>query len=201
MRRGSVVALVAMAAIVASLAPAGAATVVPEPVPTTPAELYQQRFVWFYDSVTIEGTMARPWRPYRGKYRAPLDGADFYRAIDREDLASRYDVRRGVRIGLMAGGFAALGGGFVLLVSKHETAGVIVGVGGLLTAFVGGVMATDPISESEARFLADQHNKALKAQLNLGSSHEARTPRAKVAWHLFPSIAASQASLTWVLAF
>ena len=187
-----------------------AASVVQEPIATTPDELYQQRFVWFYDTVVISGMSTRNWRPYRGRYRAPLDGADFYRAIERPDLASRYRVRRAVRVSLYVSGFAALGVGFVLAARHHETAGVIVAAAGLGTAFVTGLTANDPVGESEARFLADQYNRKLKADLRLAPPGEEVGPaagesrsqvRSNVTWQLLPAVSPTQAGVAWVLAF
>lgn len=55
---------------------------------------FAEKFVWFQDWVTVNrdtGAYMGSWSaPYRGKYREPLEGAEFYEAVDRPDLAEQY---------------------------------------------------------------------------------------------------------------
>ncbi len=55
---------------------------------------FERRFVWFQDWVTYSGEtgayMGSYAVPLKGKYREPLEGAEFYDAIDRPDLADQY---------------------------------------------------------------------------------------------------------------
>jgi hypothetical protein len=52
----------------------------------------------------------------------PLEGAAFYRALGREDLARSYESRGGARVALAVAGFAALVTGAIVLASaKPET--------------------------------------------------------------------------------
>jgi hypothetical protein len=61
---------------------------------------FSEKFVWFQDWVTYDGQsgayMGSYTVPMRGKYREPLEGAEFYEAIERPDLAEEY--RRNSRI-------------------------------------------------------------------------------------------------------
>jgi hypothetical protein len=182
--------------------PARAEDLVVAPAPRDAVETYQQRFVWFYDYVTISGIFGRSWRPYQGKYRAPLDGEDFYLAIGRPDLASRYRARYGLRVGLLVGGGVVVLGAWGILASKHEGAAVAAAVGGFGTMFVGSLLATDPIGESEARQLADEYNKGLKGTLNLGLGGATPAPRRPIGRGLvLPTIAVSGGGLSWLQSF
>jgi hypothetical protein len=51
-----------------------------------------------------------------------IEGADFYRAIEREDLARSYEARAAGRVALVAGGFLAMIAGSVVLASTTEQA-------------------------------------------------------------------------------
>jgi len=56
---------------------------------------------------TITGTVQ--WSsPYQGKYKKPLLGQDFYRAVGRDDLVKQYEDRAALKTGLLVGGGLAL---------------------------------------------------------------------------------------------
>jgi hypothetical protein len=131
---------------------------------------YQQGFVWFYDSVSL-AWFGRRWKPYLGKYRGDLDGADFYRAVDRPDLAASYYRRRTLQVFTVVAGVAASLYGMGKLQSDRSTAELFF-FGGLAAYSVGIYLPIDPANESEARQLADAHNHALKARLGLGTRIE-----------------------------
>jgi hypothetical protein len=193
---------VLVVAIIDPALPARAEELVTAPAPQNAAETYQQRFVWFYDSVTITGIFGRSWRPYQGKYRDPLDGTAFYRAINRPDLASRYRARYGLRVGLLVGGGLVAIAGWGLMISRRQDAGWAVAAGGFGTMFVGSLIATDPIGESEARQLADEYNKGLKGALDLGLGGETPPPRRPVGRALvLPTVAVSGGGLSWLQSF
>ncbi len=113
--------------------------------------------------------------PYRGKYHEPLPGSDFYSAIDRPDLATRYRVWRGIQLTLEFGGAAvALGGLYIF--HSHTTLVTDLFIGGGLAVIVGVFLNPEVVDEQNARRLADEHNKRLKRQLGL-SPIEPSPPR------------------------
>jgi len=143
----------------------------PPPPPTLPGpdpaslETYQREFVWFND-VVLGGWDSRRFVPYKGKYHEPLPGSDFYTAIDRPDLATRYNVWRGIQVGLKFGGAAvALSG--VYLFNSHHTLGTDLFIGGGVAVVAGFFLTPEVVDEQNARRLADEHNKRLKRQLGL----------------------------------
>jgi hypothetical protein len=61
---------------------------------------------------TVTGTVQ--WSsPYQGKYKKPLVGADFYRAIGRSDLVQQYEDRAALKTGMMVGGGLAVVAGLI----------------------------------------------------------------------------------------
>ena len=50
--------------------------------------------------IELDSNGRRTWSAYRGKYRQTLDGADFYDAVDRPDLASSYRRRHAAKLTL-----------------------------------------------------------------------------------------------------
>src|SRR5215470_1286226 len=56
---------------------------------------------------TVTGTVQ--WSsPYLGKYKKPLVGVDFYRAVGRADLVKQYEDRAALRTGVLVGGGLAM---------------------------------------------------------------------------------------------
>ena len=150
--------------------PSAPAPPAPPPPPPRPdpvkLETYQREFVWFNDVVIVGTWSSRRFMPYRGKYHEPLLGSDFYTAIDRPDLATRYRVWRGIQLGMEFGGAAvALSGLYVF--HSHSTLGADLFIGGGLAAIVGIFLTPEIVDEQNARRLADEHNKRLKRQLGL----------------------------------
>ena len=83
----------------------------PADVPRADAqEQYDEQAIGFDDfgSVVTEhgrvtGTVQ--WTSaYQGKYKKPLVGADFYRAVGRADLVKQYEDRAALKTGLLVGG-------------------------------------------------------------------------------------------------
>lgn len=159
---------------------------------------FREQAIGFGTEIVVSGnqygvSVARNWTAHRGDVREPLDGPDFYAAIGRDDLADQYKTRRHIKIGALVGSIVALGatGYFmyewgeadrVCTLSPDECdnvdadaalTGVLVS-GGL--SLVGlGVWAyyhtrPHPISESEAKRLGAEHNRALRARLGLPTS-------------------------------
>jgi len=148
------------------------------------SEEFDQNFIWFQEVVTVNAqngsVMGSTAIPLQGKYRKPLEGAAFYEAIDRPDLASSYRTRQIVRGSLIGVGVAGIvGGALAPLYASDEnrwtTMGAVLG-GGVVLALVGGSIDGHPIPATEARRLADEHNSRLKERLGL-ASRDASAPK------------------------
>jgi hypothetical protein len=91
----------------------------PGDVPRAAAqEQYDEQAIGFDDFggvVNSHGSVSTlQWSsPYQGKYKRPLEGVDFYRAIGRTDLVKRYEDRAALKTGLMVGGGLALLAGVI----------------------------------------------------------------------------------------
>ncbi len=155
------------------------------------SEEYDKNFIWFQDLIAINvqggGIVGSSTIPYQGKYKKPLDGAAFYEAIERPDLASSYRTRQAVRLSLFGVGYAAIIGApiYTLLLadscdgidpdcddSKRWVVGGAMFGGGLVLAITAGLIAPHPIAATEARQLADEHNMRLKERLGLASQEK-----------------------------
>jgi len=181
---------------------------IPPPPPAPPAidpanvETYQRQFVWFNDAVVITGRWndSRNFFPYRGKYHEPLPGSDFYRAIDRPDLASRYRVIRGIQLSLEIGGTAvALVG--ALEIHSHSQLGWDLFLGGGAALTVGYFLNADSVNEQDARRLADEHNKRLKRQLGLAPVESPAPRPPPTNWHVSAAMVPNGAAMAARLAF
>jgi hypothetical protein len=154
---------------------------------TSAQERYDQQYVWFRDqqaarssgAVLGDGTYA-----FLGKKGWPLQGAAFYFAVGREDLARRYNSTVSAKSVLTWGGAtgALLG---LLLVSSgdpgasndfggdrdsgddSDALGATLLVGGLASWIIGLVLEPHPVSAKQARKLAAQYNARLKKELHL----------------------------------
>lgn len=123
--------------------------------------------------------------PWLGPGRSrQLDGADFYEALRRPDLAERYRARYRTRFGLLFAGLAAVAAGFAVYLggtlSGHATPAYAAVGGGLAGA--GGLMALgsllvgpQPISTNEAVDLVRQHN---------GEGRDRATRMSTLSYHL-----------------
>jgi hypothetical protein len=143
--------------------------------------------------------------PYRGRYKERIEGAAFYRAIGRADLASAYRRRRTIKIALQVGGVLVAAGGVAWAVMGLPRApdcsgiffadpirecleagdraratrfliGVTLGLGGAGLVYWGGTMSPHPVTTPEARHLADEHNRRLRRELGLPDDDRARAP-------------------------
>jgi hypothetical protein len=173
----------------------------PSDVPRAAQEQYDQQAIGFDDFggvVTehgvVKGTVQ--WTsPYLGKYKRPLVGADFYRAVNRPDLAKQYEDSAALKTGLIVGGgLTALAGmiaATVMASSQTTTCTPItpgsfsmptcttpgpvdpalgwLAVGGIVTggvvAIVGAGINPDPVGDVGKRELAEAYNRDLWQKL------------------------------------
>jgi len=158
---------------------------------------YEEQHVWFEELALVSHGSLRRWStPFQGLYRRPLEGAEFYRVVGRADLAERFEGARSARNGVLLGigvamvavpvlAFATLRredcggrplGDFIPCQSRNQdastrAAGISVGalaVGSLALALTWS-WDLHPVDAPEARRLADEHNRRLKAKLGLAA--------------------------------
>lgn len=100
--------------------------------------------------------------------RTRLDPAEFFRTVEREDLARSYERRMTIGRVSAVVGLAGLAFGAVLLArdtkDAYMAAGAISAGGGALALGVGALFFryANPVSEDEARYLADMHNATVR---------------------------------------
>lgn len=125
------------------------------------------------------------WHPYRGELDEDLAPVDFYHLVGRDDLARELDHRRNVAIGMyvvggigfaafIAGGADAVGHGL----EGPKALDLVAMGGGVLVGGVGVLLGvyyqrTQPISEAEAKTLADDFNQHLRGTLGLPTAERA----------------------------
>jgi hypothetical protein len=170
----------------------------PADVPRADAqEQYDQQAIGFDDFggvVTehgeVRGTVQ--WTsPYLGKYKRPLVGADFYRAVGRPDLVKQYEDRAALKTGLLVGGgltaLAGLIAATVMASSQVSTCTSVapgsfamptcttpapvdpalgwLAVGGIVAGgvvtIVGAGINPDPVGDVGKRQLAEDYNRQL----------------------------------------
>jgi hypothetical protein len=164
-------------------APAPPPVVAPDPQAHEIAELrFKRESIRFGDDYDITvtnhgGSIQRKWVALQGDLDERLEPDDFYQKVGRPDLATAYDHRRDIMIGAYV--VTGLGAGLAAyaLMSGSDDGNddwnehVFIGAG--LVAVVAGTVGTvyrfhlQPISESEAKQLAEQHNQALRRRLGL----------------------------------
>jgi len=156
-------------------------------------EKFEKEVVWFEDMVAVDGSsgaVVSSWsNVYQGKYKKPLEGAEFYEKIGRPDLAEQFRSSDAVRSAFVMPGAAVavlgltamLASPFVLLVGdsvvNEETKmtlmlGGLLGGGGVAAAgavlgMIGGFINPHPVDPTQARELADNYNKKLATELGL----------------------------------
>ncbi len=177
---------------------------------------YDEQYVAFDDmaAVTAGGSVVATWSiPYQGKYRKPLEGADFYEAVERHDLTDLYRKKRNLKTGLIVAGLLGSSAGYVLLLYGIVAAGTevctgpydcnteydftLAGVGagialvGSIVWLVAASMNPHPIDATEARRIADQHNQRLRDRLGLSNDSAAldipQAPKARFSWDAYAS--------------
>lgn len=151
---------------------------------------YEKRAIGFDDWVgvnTQNGAVVASWTmPFKGKYKEPLAGADFYDYVGRKDLAETYRTRSVIRWSLYGAGLLGTLGGSWLVIQSITDSGdlsptlgyVAMGVGGaslLAAMFVNPHAVTAP----EARQLADNFNSDLRHELGIEESASTSSPAAE----------------------
>lgn len=179
----------------------------PEPQPNAQAlEDYQQRFIGLDEGLFVnrDGAVMLDAVPYLGKYKKPLRGVDFYKAVGRQDLAEAYSRNlrtiRGLSIAGSALFLAGLSGGIAYSVvaakegcsecdppqENTQLKSILIGVGGIfggaglaatILVVIRGFLPGHPVSPPEARKLIDDHNKQLRQELNLPSTPSPAPPK------------------------
>jgi len=152
---------------------------------------YQQSYVDFDVHMNFENGVpdksSRRWVPFVGKDRQMLDHRAFYRMMGRDDLAAAYGRNQGVQIGFLVGGVGAgVVGAFVLYSGAsaqnpdHTTAYMGLGImaAGAVSFMIAWNYTVDPISEAEARELADEYNRNVlrRAGVPIVERDEGATP-------------------------
>ena len=192
-------------------APAPAAPVpAAEPEGPSDDELgeYKRKYLWWQDWASVDvstGRVVSRWSvPKQGTAGYDLKGVQFYEALGRDDLATRYRKRNRLRWGLGLGS-AAVGTGVMfwglsVYVSaessafdtevsaeeqRKETVGMSMMVGGAVVAGAGalfiGLFRSHPVSANEARRLADDYNRELRKRLGIPESMASLRLRAGLA--------------------
>jgi len=192
-------------------------------------ERYEAAYVG-YDGFDITITGGSGWasakvstRFYLGASKQPLQGADFYKAVGRDDLAESYEQRSTTRVALIVGGiglsvaslypFSQMETGGCGFGSSGDsacqerqdshnddmlTAGTVLLAVGSLGATIGFMMDPHPVSDSEQRGLADTHNEELKDGLHLDT--RAKKSRA-YAWAVAPAVGPGFGGVAFALRF
>lgn len=144
-------------------------------------EAYDKQQVWYDEK----------GKPHAGLHGAPLVGPQFYRFIDRSDLAAEYSKKQQTRlilIGFLWGHSLSIpllitGIPLWILANSMSTgtgsdaflrnmgigftlAGAGVAVLSTVPAIIGAAISPQPVSAREARVLADQFNEKLRAKIN-----------------------------------
>ena len=184
-------------------------------------ETYELYYIGFDDwaAVTQTGRVMNTWtQPWQGKYKKPLEGAEFYRVVGRKDLADKYASTNRTKGVICALGVVVAAVGIYIAAtamststpnyssdnpadwqSKDDTTqllwgAIIAGIGaGMIT--IPWAVSSHPVDAPEARRLADQHNMKLKTKLGLSSneddSGESRSHRASARITAMPAPFAS----------
>jgi len=126
----------------------------------------------------------------RPSTRTPIEGADFYEAVDRPDLAASYRTRNAVHLALGLGGLVVAMGGDAYVLSgmnfgachdlplltpayqacaaradDERASKAAIGLGiaavGSVAFFVGAFLDPHPVDAPTRRRLADEHNRKL----------------------------------------
>lgn len=158
---------------------AGAASSVSQILGTTHDDASSAREE-FEKRVILCASVANWFWAYEGKYKKPLEGADFYERVERPELAKAY--RRNVALKWLLG-LAGLGisiGGIAYMVSSTDDLGgsspdiapflIGLGVGTLVgptVMSIGIFMSAHPVEGPEALEISDNFNKKLARGLGL----------------------------------
>jgi hypothetical protein len=177
----------------------------PEKGGVTARNQYDEQYIGFEERTVVTvmsgvGMVSNWSKPVLGKYRKPLHYEDFYKMVERPDLASSYETRRAVRIGFWAAGIATIAVTTAVAIgslasrdscdsvgvsspkfstcveesgAKLESAVKVALIGGgvgTLLVLVPFAINPQPIEPDEARRLADGYNEKLKAKLGIAQA-------------------------------
>jgi hypothetical protein len=152
---------------------------------------------------------SKRWFPFQGELKTRLEPVEFYRLVGRTDLVESYRRRHAMMIGLYWGGGALAIGSAVLglaaldseqgTFSRLQSAALVAFSGGLVAIAAGRWLqgAPQPISENEAKSLAEQYNLRLRRQLGLAAAAKARIRDVRIA----PYVSARDAGVALATAF
>lgn len=180
---------------------ANAVTDVTKSVPSSDdvMEEYEKSYIGFEDFARVNANsgavLSTHSVPYQGKYKKPLEGAAFYQAVGRLDLAEQYRQRFNTRTAMGIGGILGIVAGAAVIAMPLITETCSMGspefsactapslyigggmiAGGAVLALMTGSYNPDPVTPSEARELADKYNKSLKTRLNLAADESKPAP-------------------------
>lgn len=150
---------------------------------------FKRQAIRFGASYEIVGSgtsvaLARRWEAYQGDLDQTISPQDFYRQVGRPDLVKAYEARRSGMITAFVLGTLASVGGIAWIASQdrsdldHEPSPV----GPLLLITAGSIswgvgyylyFKPHPISENEAKSLADGYNQNLRRKLGLATVSQA----------------------------
>ena len=163
-------------------------------------------------------------RFYLGEMKQPLEGAAFYKAVGRDDLAASYESRSTRRTLFMVSG-VVLGLASIYPLTQFDASACDLGTpgyracedeqqsrnqdmliattvlmgAGTLAYMIGYYTDEHPVSDDTRRQLASEHNAELKSGLHLD---EARARRGKsYAWHVTPVVSSSYGGMNLALTF
>jgi len=139
---------------------------------------FEERFVWFQGMASVNastGTVVSTWSvPYKGKYKEPLNGADFYSYLGREDYAETYRKRARNGTLLVTGTLALAGAGVMFHVADIDpispnkpVAFVLYGLAGVGLVGSAFVEPTHPVDEPDRLRMVEEFNKNLAEELGL----------------------------------
>jgi hypothetical protein len=161
----------------------------------TPQEEYRARLLVFNDAGNPLSGSGFGWlfpetTAWQGDDRVGLGPAAFYRAIDREDLASSYVTGNFLRYGLLGGGaLVFVAGGVVTLYgltldTQTEPLRTISIYGGIITLLLGAGATSagalynpHPTSHSDRKRMTREHNDQLKKELGVVGALPHTRPR------------------------
>jgi hypothetical protein len=174
------------------------------------AELeFRRRAIRFGDAYSLYGnnnhvSIVRRWVAYQGELNQRLEPEQFYGELGRPDLYRAYLHRQNVGLGWYVAGSIALVGSIVAIsAGSSGSDGVYVvsalAGGGCLALFVGSWyrLHPHPVSENEAKNMADAYNQQLRRQLGLATGIPSpRTSALRVRdWKLAPYAASNGGGL------
>jgi len=175
--------------------------------------------------ITVASSYARiepTYAVYQGRYRQKLDEDDFYKLVNRNDLANSYEGRRALKVGLIVAGVAVVVGGMAYgaanfgcdlapgdprfsseCVQKTWPLTVMIAsiVGGGALATSAFFVNTHPVEPHDLRRLADEYNQDLRRKLGSPPAKPTITAERSATFGLQPFASAHGGGLTVAATF